>query len=65
MIYIDQNFIFIWYFLGMLSHENDDSDSDPAFSSEFSSSTEINIKASEKVSFAEDTQERKKTRLKI
>ena len=49
----------------MLSHENDDSDSDPAFSSEFSSSTEINIKASEKVSFAEDTQERKKTRLKI
>ena len=62
MIYIDQNFIFILSFLGILSHEDDDSEIEPGLSSEFSSMTEINmnVKASERVSFAEDNKEKKK-----
>ena len=46
----------------MFSHEDDESASDPGLSSELSSSTEINInvKSRERVSFAEDNQEKKK-----
>ena len=35
-------FLFVLFFTGILSHEEDDSDSDTGISSRFDSSTEIN-----------------------